>query len=91
MKRTNWWPIVAELLLMSKQIIQTPQIYHRGSRQITLLVSSALAEHKKRGYRRLRNPLNSLGAGGRDRTVDLLITNQDRDERQSEARAEKGK
>ena len=30
----------------------------------------------KKGSRHLRNPLNSLGAGGRNRTVDLLITNQ---------------
>jgi len=31
---------------------------------------------KRRGHGWNRNPLNSLGAGGRNRTVDLLITNQ---------------
>ena len=30
----------------------------------------------KKGPRHLRNPLKALGAGGRNRTVDLLITNQ---------------
>ncbi len=34
------------------------------------------APHKRKGCGRDRNPLNSLGAGGRNRTVDLLITNQ---------------
>jgi len=31
---------------------------------------------KRKGPRHLRNPLISLGAGGRNRTVDLLITNR---------------
>ncbi len=31
---------------------------------------------EKKGYGMDRNPLIFSGAGGRDRTVDLLITNQ---------------